>query len=84
MSGKKQKQELKSTRDPLEDFWAKEVKQFPKLSKVAMSLLVIPATSAPAERIFSQCSLATSGRRGKLEGFNLKREVMLEVNSAFV
>ena len=43
--------------DPLE-FWIIKKEQFPLLSKIAVDILVIPASSAPTERVFSRAGYA--------------------------
>lgn len=51
--------------DPLK-WWGGNEKSFPTLSKVAKSLLCIPATSTPAERIFSAAGNICSQKRACL------------------
>ena len=44
--------ETDESKDPM-DFWVSVENQYPSLSSVAYDLLVIPASSAPIERVFS-------------------------------
>ena len=54
----------KENQDPLE-FWVCNQSKYPHLAPVAFDLLVIPASSAPVERVFSTAGIITSGRRIK-------------------
>ena len=47
---------------------------------VALDVLSAPASSAPAERMFSVAGEITGGRRNRLEKENLEREVLLRKN----
>jgi len=42
--------------------------------------LVIPASSAPIERVFSLSGYISCGRRNRLNDKNLKREVLVKKN----
>ena len=66
--------------DPLE-FWIKRKEQFPLLSKIAVDILVIPASSAPIERVFSRAGYASRRRRNRIEDHQLEREVMIKYNT---
>lgn len=69
-------------KDPI-IFWTENQSQYPSLSALAQDILVIPATSAPVERLFSQASIAISGKRNRLGGDHLEREVMMKTNKRF-
>jgi hypothetical protein len=69
--------------DPLE-FWTKNSGAYPKLAGLAQDIMIIPATSAPVERLFSQASIAIAGRRNRLSGQQLQREVMMKSNKHFM
>ena len=47
------------------------------LSLAAQEILVVPASSAPVERVFSTAGDATTGKRNRLKDFNLEREIFL-------
>ena len=49
--------------DPLKDFWLKNEKKYPILSRLAKKFLCIPATSVEAERRFSDMGLLLTKRR---------------------
>ena len=66
--------------DPMK-FWLKYEKEFPLLSSVAFDILVIPATSAPVERIFSQISYACAGLRNQLSAESLRAEMFIKCNA---
>lgn len=76
--------EADASKDPVEDFWKRKKDIYPKLFVVALDIFASPATSAPVERVFSQASHATSGRRGRLEHFALEREVLMRCNKHFL
>ena len=61
-------------------FWKEKEKEFPKLCKIALAVLAVPATTAPVERIFSQAGMSTGGKRDRLNDENFVREVMIRVN----
>ena len=45
-----------------------------------LEILIVPASSAPVERIFSTGREATTGKRNRLTNWNLEREVFLRQN----
>ncbi|KAK7896630.1 hypothetical protein WMY93_021955 [Mugilogobius chulae] len=47
-------------------FWQSQVQTFPKLAKVAKTILCIPASSASSERTFSSAGRVLESRRNKL------------------
>ena len=63
--------------DPLE-YWVDLKSTLPLLSKVAVDMLVIPASSTPIERVFSTAGETSIGRRNRLSDSNLEREIMLK------
>lgn len=76
------KSQLPEKADPL-DFWIKNEQRYSKLAPLAQDILVIPASSTPIERVFSKAGYATSGRRNRLSGQNLEREVLLKTNKQY-
>ena len=68
--------------NPLE-FWKVHTNRYPALSALAQDVLVIPATSAPVERVFSQAGIACGGKRNRLAGKQLESEVMLKINEKY-
>lgn len=64
-------------------FWSKEKirRLMPKLSIVALRTLVIPATSCPIERSFSQATLTLSHLRTQLSGEKLNDLLVINSNS---
>ncbi len=48
-------------------WWKHNFNRFPYLAQIARQYLAIPATSAPAERIFSAAGLIVSDRRARLK-----------------
>jgi hypothetical protein len=51
--------------DPL-NFWATNQGCYPSFAKVARSLLAIPATSTPSERLFSKAGHIVNSKRSLL------------------
>ncbi len=70
--------------DPLEDWWVKNKSIFPRLFPVACDVLVIPATSAPSERVFSLAGYCSKEKKNRLSNDHLEREVMLKSNKHFM
>lgn len=69
--------------DPLE-YWKSQNHEYPLISDVAVDILVIPATSAPVERVFSSAGESTTGKRNRLSDKNLEREILLKKNKYFL
>ena len=76
------KRQLPEKADPL-NFWIENEQIYPRLAPLAQDILVIPASSTPIERVFSKAGYATSGRRNRLSGQNLEREVLLKTNKQY-
>jgi hypothetical protein len=65
------------------DWWKVKQQQFPLLSKIAIKLLAIPATSAPSERVFSAAGLTIANERSRLDPSHANELVFLhEAKSA--
>jgi len=62
--------------NPLE-WWKRKEREFPLLAKLAKRFLCIPATSAPAERLFSHAGLIISKARAALKPENAAAIVFL-------
>lgn len=61
-------------------FWKGQQDAFPKLTQLARKLLMVPATSAPVERVFSHGGIIMRPHRARL-GHNLLSALMfLKVN----
>jgi len=56
--------------DPL-PWWKKHKEMFPKLAKLAKSILCTLATSAPSERAFSSAGLTVTAKRNRLKPRNV-------------
>ena len=65
--------------DPLL-WWRQHEDNFPRLSKVARDVLGTPATSTPAERMFSPGGLVASQQRASIKPQNLDAIVFLSRN----
>lgn len=61
------------------EFWDNNA-DYPILKDVAISVLAIPATSAPVERIFSIAGNILADERSRLSDTNLENQVMVRVN----
>ncbi len=66
------------------DYWVKCESMFPTLSKVACDIAVVPASSAPIERIFSTAGDSCFGKRNRLTSTNLEREVLIKKNKVYL
>lgn len=69
--------------DPF-DYWIAHQATYPLLSSVAVDILVIPGSSAPVERVFSTAGESSTGKRNRLSGHSLEREVLLRKNKHFL
>ncbi|KAK9976475.1 hypothetical protein ABG768_021680 [Culter alburnus] len=69
--------------DPL-GWWKENEGRFPNLSKLARSFLCIPATSTPAERIFSAAGNICSQKRASLSREHVDMLTFLHFNSALI
>lgn len=67
--------------DPM-DFWLTKKEQLPKLFNVARAVLSVPATSAPSERVFSQCSIILDKKRHNLSDRRLESEIFFKFNKS--
>jgi hypothetical protein len=70
----------KRTVNPLA-WWYEHKDQLPILYQLSQKYLSIPATSAPSERIWSQCSLVISKKRNRLSEDIVTSVIALKVNS---
>lgn len=61
-------------------FWTKNKQLFPELFKLAKKYLCVPATSVPAERIFSKAGLMTKDRRNRIKEKNLDYLIFINKN----
>lgn len=64
------------------EFWNRKPARYSKLCDIAQDLLSAPASQAYVERIFSLCSLLTTGRRNRMNK-SLEMRVFLKLNNAY-
>jgi len=57
---------LSSTSDDMLKWWRQQTSTFLKLAALARSVLAVPATSAPSERVFSVAGLVINAKRSSL------------------
>ena len=69
--------------DPLE-WWKSRQSSLPVLSEVARSVLAVPATSVPSERIFSKAGQIVSKRRASLKPNHVDMMIFLNKNYDFI
>ena len=74
---------LSEDSEPL-DYWRNNELKYPTLSVLALDLLVIPASSAPIERVFSTAGQISSGKRNRLSDINLEREILVKKNKRYL
>jgi hypothetical protein len=55
-----------STRTDILEWWKYNAREYPRLARIARDYLAIPATSAPAERVFSGGADLITKKRGSL------------------
>lgn len=67
---------LSSTEDPLV-WWKINQNNFPKLVQLALKYLVLPATSVPSERLFSNAGNLVTKNRSRLSGRNVDNLLFL-------
>ena len=61
-------------------WWAKHKQVFPNISKLALNVLFIPATSVPTERLFSTAGQIITERRNRLLPENAEKLIFLNLN----
>ena len=61
-------------------FWMRNSKRFPKLFKLALTLIAIQASSGESERMFSVSGWHTAGKKNRLCKDQLERKTFLSVN----
>ncbi len=62
------------------DFWRQQRNDLAQLADLALQVLIVLPSSAGLERVFSQAGIVTAGRRCRLSGAHLEREVLLRCN----
>jgi len=72
------------TRDFSLQYWYCRRDTHKEIAKFAMDLLVVPASSAGIERVFSMASIVQGGRRFRLGAENTENELMIKVNKYFL
>jgi hypothetical protein len=65
-------------------WWSENATNYPDIWKLAVRILHIPATSAPAERVFSVASNVISKKRASLTPDNANLLIFLHDNAEFV
>lgn len=65
--------------DPLV-WWEEKAKQYPKLTRLARRYLCVPATSVPAERVFSAAGLIVNRLRSRLSPEHVDMLISLNKN----
>ena len=65
--------------DPI-NWWKVHAKTFPVMAKLARKYLCIPATSTPAERVFSQMGLLITKLRNRLSPCTAEAILFLKKN----
>ena len=61
-------------------FWSDNAQKMPALSKLALRVLAVPASSAPVERIFSHGGIIFRPHRRRLSDQNLAQLIFLKCN----
>lgn len=66
------------------EFWLTQIEKLPRLSKFATTVLAVPATTAPVERLFSQARYSLDNNRHRINDASLERELIIRVNKCFL
>jgi hypothetical protein len=61
-------------------FWRQQRKDLAQLAVLALQVLSVLPSGAGLERVFSQGGIVTSGRRCRLAGQHLEREILMRCN----
>jgi len=64
--------------------WKSHKDIYPRLSLLAKTLLAIPATSAPSERVFSTAGLTVNAMRSSIAPSTVDEVVFIHENAHFV
>ena len=70
-------------KDDIFDWWFKRKLAYPRLYSLAIKYLIIPATSAQSEKIFSTAGLILDDRRSRLTDEHLNMLIFLSRNFTF-
>lgn len=62
------------------EFWAERASVLPRLHPVALTVLAVPATSAPVERVFSRGGIFMRPHRARLSNKSLSNLVFMKCN----
>lgn len=62
------------------EWWANKKIKYPVLAKIARIYLVVPATSTPSERLFSDAGNLLSAKRSRMDAELFKRMIFLKKN----
>jgi len=65
-------------------FWAAKKDTFREISRYALDILCVPASSAGIERVFPLASIVQGGRRFRLGAGSTEAELMIKVNRSFL
>lgn len=69
--------------DPIK-FWAGKLSTIGDVAKYALNVLMVPASSAGIERVFSLASIVQGGRRFRLSAGSTEKELMVKVNRSYL
>ena len=75
-----QEDKIPFSQSPFE-WWANKKIKYPILSKIARIYLVVPATSTPSERLFSDAGNLLSAKRSRMDAELFKRMMFLKKNA---
>jgi hypothetical protein len=65
------------TRTDILEWWKHNAREYPRLGRIARDYLAIPATSAPAERVFSSGADLITKKRGSLSDDTIRARMCL-------
>ena len=70
--------------DDLLEWWKQQSGTFPRLSRLARSILAVPATSTPSERVFSIAGLTLLAKRSSLAPHTVSKIIFVHDNDGCV
>ena len=65
-------------------WWRQQTSTFPKLAALERSVLAVPATSVPPERVFSVAGLVINAKRSSLAPSRANKIIFVHENDRFV
>jgi hypothetical protein len=75
---------ISTASDDLLQWWKRQAETFPKLSLLAQGILVVPATNAPSDRVFSTAGLVLQAKRSSMAPENMKKIIFVDDSAHYL